>query len=58
MLVVNKEHRETLEGVLNHPWIKMTPEEIERRLNEGSGEVKEPNLKRRKSIASASSDFM
>jgi len=29
MLKVEKEDRETLPGVLNHPWVKMTTEEIE-----------------------------
>jgi len=29
VLRVEKDDRETLDGVLNHPWIKMSPEEIE-----------------------------
>jgi len=28
MLVVKKENRETLDGVINHPWIKMSQEDI------------------------------
>jgi len=28
MLVVKKENRETLDGVINHPWIKMSREEV------------------------------
>jgi len=46
MLVVKKEHRETLEGVLNHQWIKRSPEEIYQQI---STPIIEPVLKRRKS---------
>jgi len=51
MLVVKKEHRETLEGVLNHPWIKMDEKDMEKRQRESFSFQAEPDLKRRKSVS-------
>lgn len=63
VLRVNKDERETLQGVLDHPWIKMTSEQLESKSlqrNGGSvesrkleiGEVAdEPSIKKRKTTA-------
>lgn len=51
MLVVKKEERETLHGVLKHPWITMTSDEVERLQSVVVADIQEPHLKRRKSVA-------
>jgi serine/threonine protein kinase len=63
VLRVEKETRETLQGVLDHPWVTMTSEEVEAECKElfhieiggkieNGVEAEEPSVKRRKTTSS------